>query len=236
MSWYDDICRRLTDWLEIKARIIFIGLEKNCNPAYHELVRQKIPNAFFIDVGTCNTQMGLSLTLLEIFEAIEKSKNYLKQDTYVAILFPTIKNFHSKIIDKVSELIFHINQMNARTIVINFYPIDFMNKTNLYYDEVILLSNNITPKTSAKVVQKKYLEILQKINNILLHPQAYDKSMLEINAMLNNGPLENKPILFSQSQTFNCIVQIVDLFAICILLYNSLYLCKSNNKRKFKIT
>jgi len=237
MSWYDDACRTLIDWLGIKARVVFIGLQKNCSPIYHELARAELPNAFFIDIGKCNDEIGLSLLFVEIVEAIDRSKNYLQQNTYVVMMFPTLEHLPIKVINEIADIILKLNKMKARPVVLNFFPIDFMNKTNLYYDELILLSQKINTKASRTENEKKYKGLLKVIKNVLLNTENYDKNMLQFNDMFGNGPLTTNTLLFSQPHKINYSIGIIDIIATCILMYSLSHLCKQKNKpRKFKTT
>lgn len=219
MGHYTEACRKLANYFGLPANIIFIDSPAACGEPYISTARSKMPAAFFVNAGKCDQDGIISISFGSIVDAINIALKHATEKAYVILNFANSKALDKNLQIEIYELITGMRELKLRPVIINFYPISFMNNTGLYYDELIIINH---PKQSMLY----YDEIIDNINAELSNDPNDDTSILEVNARLGNGPLvRSRPIMFSKPAT-----QLIDAVAIGMLCYGVYNMYKKYKK------
>lgn len=224
MGGYTESCREIANYLGLKANMIFIDYPRRCSSENYDRARNKFPAAYFIEVGNCNDGNTISTSTQEIESAILTAEKYALNNAYFLFSIHDPRKFDEQTSIDFTDIVQYLNRKHFRPTLLTLYPLGFMEKTQLYYDEIILISHSESS-------MGYYGTILEKVDSELIENTNHNSSCFDINARLGNGPLiAQPPVLFSKSTN-----SIFDTIAIAGLAYGIYKLARhryKNNKLK----
>ncbi len=212
MSGYTEACRTLANTLGLKANVIFVDYPRECSLSSHDANRNKFPSAYFATCGECKNK-SITTTINDFVHAINTAVMHAKNNAYFVFAINDNRNFTEEINKDITNIILGLKSIELRPVLINSYPVEFMNLTGLYYDDLILV--------------KPYSNYLDIIQDEFLDEELYDQDMLNVNAMLGNGPLVPiKPMIFRKTN-----IEVIDTLAFAFVCYSAYKMFRKATKR-----